>query len=121
MTKVVPWLLCVFLLFGSPGLVRGQDASAKQPQPIPQSQAPGQHTATIEQFQSLKGEVEQLRATVATQSQELAQQKGVIDTYSKKTEASNTPWFTLAGAILAAAIAGIVAIINSNKQAAQQR
>lgn len=115
MAKISPWLLCVVFFSGPLDLAGAQDTSAKQ------HQAPGQHVAMVEQLQSLKQEVEQLRATVAAQSRELAQQKRTIESYSKKSETSNAPWLTMAGAIFTAGIAGIVAIINSNKQAAQQR
>ncbi|UPJ96404.1 hypothetical protein [Bradyrhizobium sp. 172] len=88
---------------------------------VAQSTSSVDTTGTPDALQDLKKEIESLKATIVTQTKELAQQRGAIDVVTRRQDGSNTAILAAAGAVLTAVLAGLFALWNQNKQAAQER
>lgn len=65
--------------------------------------------------------MEQVKSTAVAHGQQIAIQKAALDAYARKKEGNNTAIFAAIGVLLAAAIGGIFALRNQNKQAGQER
>lgn len=79
-----------------------------------------QSASSADSLLELKQEIESLKATITTQAKELAQQRGAIDVLQRR-DGGATAALAAAGVVLAAMVAGLIALRNQNKQAAQER
>ena len=119
MNAYFPVLAAALLLFAS------SEVSATPPAhsifKVAQSAPSTDSTSISDSLQELKQEIKSLKATITTQTKELAQQKGAIDVVARRQDSGNTAPLTAAGVVVAAIAAGIFALLNQNKQAAQER
>jgi hypothetical protein len=88
---------------------------------VAQSAPPVDLKGPSDSLQALKQEIESLKATITTQAREIAEQKGAIDLVTRRQDGSNTAIIAAVGVIVAGLVAGVVALLNQNKQAAQER
>ena len=110
---------CTMLLVLSLGILacRSSAAPPEPQQAIVQAQAP----TAPDSVQALKQEVEKVSAMMAVQSREIAEQKGTLAVIAERKESGSNAIWAAAAAIFAAVLTGVVAILNQNRQAKQER
>lgn len=113
------WLLCTLLLMSSFGgaAVQATSTQSNPSSPPKISQVP----TAVDANQAMRTELDELKAKVAIQGQQIEFQKGALDAYAQKKDGWVVPSVTAGCAVLVAFTVGFFALKNQNKQAAQER
>lgn len=102
-------------------LVAASNLSLAMLDPKQPSRSPPSPTAASIDVGASQQDVDSLKKAIGEQSKEIAHLMGEIDLLTKQKQRGNTTLWAALGAVIAAFIAGAIALWNQNKQASQER